>query len=215
MLARATIVMMCLVAGAGAIASASKGEAVPLRARLDELTMSFEGWTGTHAARFDARTMEILGVDEYIHRVYHSSARYPVFLYIGFYGNQSQGDTMHSPLNCLPASGWEPVSRERRTVQIPDSPNGSSRTIEVNQLLIQKGADRQVVLYWYQSRDRVTANEYWSKLLTVSDAIRLNRTDGAIVRVVAPVAGDPAVASQQAEAFVRKMFPKLRDHLPS
>jgi EpsI family protein len=215
MLLRATIVMMCLVVATSGIARASKGEAVPLRARLDELAMSLESWSGVPAARFDERTMEILGVDEYIHRIYYNSARYPVSLYVGFYGSQSQGDTMHSPLNCLPGSGWEPVSRTRRVLQVNDGPGTSSRSIEVNELLIQKGADRQVVLYWYQSRGRVTANEYWSKVLTVSDALRLNRTDGAIVRVIAPVSGDSTLARTQSEAFVRALFPKLRDYLPS
>ena len=61
---------------------------------------------------------------------------------------------------------------------------------------MQKGLDKQLVLYWYQSHGRVVASEYWSKFYLVTDAVRMNRTDGAIVRVIAPVAGNSAEAEQ-------------------
>ena len=47
----------------------------------------------------------------------------------------------------------------------------------MNRYVIQKGVDRQLVLYWYQSHGRVVANEYWSKFYLIRDAVRLNRTD--------------------------------------
>jgi EpsI family protein len=138
-----------------------------------------------------------------------------VWLYVGFYGSQRQGDSIHSPLNCMPGSGWEPVRRTRRTLEVNDGPAGASRSIEINELLIQRGPEYQVVFYWYQSRGRVTSSEYWSKALALSDAIRLNRTDAAIVRVVAPVTGNPELARSQAASFVQALFPRLRALLPS
>jgi EpsI family protein len=84
--------------------------------------------------------------------------------------------------------------------------------------VIQKGLDRQLVLYWYQSHGRVVASEYWSKFYLVTDAVRLNRTDGAIVRVIAPIAGDAADAEMQAERtarrFAQALFPHLEAFLP-
>jgi EpsI family protein len=212
MLLRASVVMMVLIASSAMLARASNEE-VALRATLDDLRMSFGGWTGRPAARFDAKTMELLGVDQYVHRVYYSAKRQPVFLYVGFYGRQSQGDTMHSPLNCLPGSGWEPLSRSRATLDVTGA-DGVARSVEVNEVVIQRGAERQVVLYWYQSRSRVTASEYWSKVMTVSDAIQLNRTDGAIVRVIAPFSQDPRDALAQTKSFVKVLFPELQRQLP-
>ena len=94
---------------------------------------------------------------------------------------------MHSPLNCLPGAGWLPVRQDRTTIQVRTS--GTTRDIEVNNFVIEKGLDRQAVLYWYQSHGRVVASEYWGKVYTVLDAMRHNRTDGSLVRVVVPVAG--------------------------
>ena len=54
--------------------------------------------------------------------------------------------------------------------------------------MIQKGLDRQLVLYWYQSHGRVVASEYWGKFYLVRDAVRMNRTDAALVRVIVPMA---------------------------
>ena len=106
------------------------------------------------------------------------------------------------------------MDQRARTILVQDVAGQPARTIEVNRLEIQKGAERQVMLYWYQSRGRVIASEYWSKLFTVSDAIRLNRTDGSFVRVITPVLGDAQAVEAPLTAFVTALFPKLHNHLP-
>ena len=95
--------------------------------------------------------------------------------------------------------------------------DGNGRDIIVNRYIVQKGLERQLVLYWYQSHGRVVASEYWSKLYLVTDAIRTNRTDGSMVRVIAPIAhGDEsgAAAERVAEDFVRAILPALPAYLP-
>jgi EpsI family protein len=138
-----------------------------------------------------------------------------VGLYMGFYGSQRQGDTIHSPLNCLPGAGWQPVSEGRLQIANAD---GQGRDITVNRYVVQKGVERQLVLYWYQSHGRVVASEYTSKLYLIHDAIRLNRTDGSMVRVIAPIkvnaADEGAAAERLAEEFVRVIFPLLPAYLP-
>jgi len=82
--------------------------------------------------------------------------------------------------------------------------------------VVAKGEDKSVVLYWYQSRDRVVASEYRAKFYLVADAIRYNRTDTALVRVVVPMSGnDPAFATKTAEEFVQAFFGTLRRLLPA
>jgi EpsI family protein len=101
---------------------------------------------------------------------------------------------------------------------LPD-PRDRSRQMTVNRYLIQKGLDRQLVLYWYQGRGRIIGSEYWSKIYLVVDAARLNRTDAAIVRVVIPLRGqaanDEAVAEQDAIDFVNAFMPQLSQFLPN
>jgi len=172
-------------------------------------------WRKGQELAIDAEVLAILGVDDYLSRTYFTPDRSGVGLYVGYYESQKQGDTIHSPLNCLPGAGWEPVSEGRLTIPNVD---GQGRAITVNRYIVQKGLDRQMVLYWYQARGRVVASEYTSKAYLINDAIRRNRTDGSMVRVIAPidtrVEGKSAEAEQLAVDFVRAMFPLLPSYLP-
>ncbi len=226
MLKKAILVSLVLLAGSAYLGMASKAEPVPIRRALDDLPMTLGAWEGQPAAPMDSRVLAVLGVDDYLQRVYVSPERVTIGLYIGYYQSQRQGDTIHSPLNCLPGAGWNPVERAHITIPVEDEPvtNGSeeigipSRAIEVNSIVIQKGLDRQLVVYWYQSHGRVVASEYWGKIYTVLDAIRTNRTDAALVRVIASIAGldkqAQKSASDHAIRFVKQLFPLLKDYLP-
>jgi EpsI family protein len=159
----------------------------------------------------------VLGVDDYIIRSYFGP-RLGLGLYVGFYTSQRQGDTIHSPLNCLPGAGWQPVEQGRTTIMVRDNATSTStRPIEVNRVVIEKGLDRQLVYYWYQSRDRVVASEYWGKIYTVLDAVKYNRTDAALVRVVLPMPdqGSAKVADEAGVAFVQSLFPMLHRFVPA
>jgi EpsI family protein len=96
---------------------------------------------------------------------------------------------------------------------------GGTTEVDANRYVIQKGLDRQLVLYWYQSHGRTVASEYWSKFFLIRDAVRLNRTDAALVRVIAPInptaENAESAAERQANDFVKAMFPLLPDYLPS
>jgi EpsI family protein len=216
MFTRILIVSACLLLGAAYVAGASKTENVPIRASLSGFPLDIGGWTGRNQQPFSADILSVLGVDEYLTRLYRSDGRY-ADLYIGYYKSQRQGDTIHSPLNCLPGAGWEPQSKSY--LSIPVRTNGADRSITVNRYIIRKGLEQQVVLYWYQSHGRVVANEYRSKMFMVVDAVRLNRTDAALVRVTSPRIGSgpdaDAIASDAAVDFVKTMFPLLDRYLPS
>lgn len=217
MLGRAIVLFVCFMVAAGAIARASHIEPVPIRTSFDRFPAQIGPWRGTTLPPLPDSIMSILRVDDYINRVYQAPARYGAGLYIGYYQSQRQGDSIHSPLNCMPGAGWEPVSRRPLSITVPDA--GNETAISVNRYVIQKGLDRQLVLYWYQSHGRVVANEYWSKFYLIRDAVRLNRTDAALVRVIVPIPsnieGSESKAEGQATEFVRSMFPLLSTYLPS
>jgi EpsI family protein len=210
---RALIVAACVLVTGGYLAAVSRAEAVPMRESLAACPLALSQWSGRRAADFDAKTLALLGVDEYLNRVYTSAQGRLVGVYVGYYGTQRQGDTMHSPLNCLPGAGWAPVSFGR--IHVPVTAGGATTSIEINRYVIAKGLEQQVVLYWYQSHGRVVASEYWGKIFLVLDAIRLNRTDGALVRVIAPVEASKAQAERDALDFVGVLYPLLGRYLPS
>jgi EpsI family protein len=164
----------------------------------------------------DDRVLSVLAVDDYVNREYVGQNAL-LGLYVGFYQSQRQGNSIHSPMNCLPGAGWDPVSRSY--IRIPVTVDaGPTRDIEINRIVIEKGMERAVVLYWYQAHGRVVANEYWGKVYSVVDAMRLNRTDGAMIRIVSSIAGADSRAELKAEqaaiAFTKSIFPLLSRYLP-
>lgn len=188
-------------------------EQVPLRRALGDLTFQLGDFRGQDAPPFSRDVLDVLGVDAYLNRVYTPASGVPVGLYVGYYQSQRQGDAIHSPANCLPGAGWQPVTHQRLRFAV----EGRATPVDVNRYLIQKGLDRQVVLYWYQSHGRLVASEYASKAYLLYDAVRLNRSEAALVRIISPIAPgeDEAIAESRAVAFAQALLPALTSHLPS
>jgi EpsI family protein len=214
-IARALVVFVVLTGSAGVIARAEHTEPVQIRNSFALFPMQIGDWRGVQEPPFEKRVLEVLGVNDYLTRAYFRPDRAGVGLYIGYWESQRQGDTIHSPLNCLPGAGWTPASKSMMQVA-----NGiGDGRIEVNRYLVRKGLDSQLILYWYQSHGRVIASEYWSRFFLIRDAVEMNRTDGAIVRVIAPVRPDvenaESVAEGMASQFITALFPVLPAYLPN
>jgi EpsI family protein len=207
MIARAALVVALLVGTRIYVASSDTEARVP-RQPLTALPLTIGGWTGRDAAPFADDVLEQLGADDYVNRNYVGDSGVPISLYVGYYASQRQGDSIHSPQNCLPGAGWQPV--EAGVFGL--GPRG--RQVSVNRYVVQKGLDRQVVLYWYEGRGRVIANEYVNKFWLMLDAARLHRTDAGLVRLIAPVLSDPARATEDAAAFGAALLPYLSLSLP-
>lgn len=208
MIARAAIVAI-LIVGAGVYGMrASSSEATVAREPLATLPLDLDGWQGREAPPLADDVLGQLGVDDYVNRQYLSEAGAPIGVYVGYYASQRQGDTIHSPQNCLPGAGWRPV--ESGEAQIA----AGGRTLTVNRFVIQKGLDRQVVYYWYQGRGRVIANEYANKAWLMLDAARLNRTSGGLVRLITPVTTTADAATRELSSFAAALVPYLDRYLP-
>jgi EpsI family protein len=206
---RRLLVLAGVVLAAAVCLRASTAERrVALQRPLADMPWKMGEWTAIRQENFDPATVAVLRADDYVSRYYVRPATDQADLYIGYYETQRQGDTVHSPLNCLPAAGWQLLTMDRRPI------DAGPTSIVVNRDVIQKGLDKRLVFYWYQSHGRVVASEYWSKAYLVLDGLRLHRTDGALVRVITPMSDSEAAAERRAADFVRTLFPVLSDHLP-
>jgi EpsI family protein len=158
-------------------------------------------------ARLDEDTESVLQADQYLMRTY-VRADLPITLFVAYYATQRSGHTIHSPLNCLPGTGWTWMGRSRERVAITPT-----QSIEVNRNVATKGGEVLLLYYWYQSHGRVVASDYRNKLLLVQDSLLLHRSDGALVRVTVP-ATDDEQAAKAATAFIRDAYPSLTKQLP-
>ena len=186
----------------------SHGEPVIPHQHLRDLPYVMENWKGQEQ-QLPEQILQVLGIADYTNRIYFRPTEPPVQLYIGYYATQRTGETMHSPKNCLPGAGWDPISAGYATI-----PLTTARQITVNDYIIQKDLSKQMVLYWYQGRGRVIASEYAGKFWTVADAISRNRTDGALVRLVTPMDDGEARAQTRLISFAQSLFPNLDAIIP-
>ncbi len=186
------------------------GEAVPVRQPLSEFPSSLDSWEGRPATTLDVEVLNILKVKDYLMRRYTDRSGKSLWLYIGYWDSQRKGAQPHSPRNCLPGGGWEPLEAKRIAIPLPDG----QAPITVNRFVIQKDQYQQVVLYWYQSQGRAVAGEVAARVDMVRNALTRNRTDGALVRVSMPVYGSIADTSDALVRYVQAMYPVLGRYLP-
>ena len=190
----------------------SRGESMPAYRPLDGFPKQVGDWRMVQQGVMEQEVKDVLRADDYITRDYAESPTKVANLFVAFFKTQRAGQTPHSPKNCLPGSGWVWTVSDT----IPVNVAGRGEPIQINRYIVSKGDDRSVVLYWYQSRDRVVASEYRAAAFVALDALRYNRTDTSLVRVVVPIyKGGQDAATQTGVEFIQSFFSTLRQFFPA
>jgi EpsI family protein len=138
--------------------------------------MEINGWTASPGPVPGDRELELLAATSYLSRGYRRAGR-DLSLFIAYYAMQRAGESMHTPKNCLPAAGWEILKYDQAEVPF------GGRTERINKFTVQNGDARALVLYWYQTKDRIFASEYEGKGFLLWDAMTKGRTDGSVVEI--------------------------------
>ena len=186
------------------------GEARVARKSLKEFPARIGSWQQQgEDVRFDDETEKVLRADDYVSRNFQSNGRF-ASLYVGYYATQRNGATYHSPLNCLPGSGWVMSEGGKMTI----TPTGAP-SFEANRYVIQNGNQRALIIYWYQGRGNAVASEYLAKIYTVLDSVRRRRSDGALVRVMTPFGNSPADAEKSAIELASEAARELPAFVPN
>lgn len=200
-----------LLAGLLAFQLRSPGEAVPIRRALDAFPNAIGGWQSRQDTSLQTDIVNLLKIDDYLMRRYVDEAGRSLWLYVGYWASQRRGGAqVHSPRNCLPASGWEPIEASRLMIAV----GGRPEPLTVNRYLIQKDRELQVVVYWYHAQGAPIAGEIPAKIQMMRSAILRNRTDGALVRVSSPVSGSVPETTQRLVRYVQALYPRLGEYLP-
>lgn len=187
------------------------GEAHVERKELKNFPEQIGAWQKSGPdTMLDAPTLEVLRATDYLLRDFRRPDGQVANLYVGYYLSQRDGASYHSPLNCLPGSGWTLVDPGKVDLHAPD---GS--TFSANKYIIQNGNAKSLMLYWYQGRGRAVSSEYWGKIYTVIDSVRLRRSDGAMVRVTVPIMGSEASALDAATEVATSATSALPEFVPN
>ncbi len=190
----------------------SHSEIIKPNKPFDTFPMTIGDWRGT-TSKFDQKVYDILGVEDSILASYQTNDGRSVQFYVGFYQSQKEGDLIHSPKNCMPGSGWNILNTSIESVDVGQG--GSVKNINVIKLILVKESQKQVVLYWFQSRGRIIASEYMQKIWLVIDSITKHRTDGSFVRLISPVVENEAKTLEILKGFTKEIYPLLNEYIPS
>ena len=190
----------------------TRTEVLPPHLPLSSFPAQLANWDSTEIVQ-DEKTLEVLGPGDFLERVYQDPNRKlpDVDLFLAYFPSQRAGETPHSPQHCLPGAGWNPEENVRVTLSLP-----GHRPFPTNRYVISKGDSRRLVLYWFWAHDRGVASEYWAKFYLVEDAIRMNRSDGSLVRFVTPMfpGETPDAAQRRILPFTSAVAPLLDDYIP-
>jgi exosortase D (VPLPA-CTERM-specific) len=199
--------VLALATSVAVVASIEKREEIiPPRALFPEFPMQLGSWHGEQGV-MEESVINTLGLSDYILANYSSSDKsQAVNFYVAYYESQRKGVSPHSPRVCIPGGGWQ-IAEITRT-QIGDLP--------INRIVIKKEDNTQLVYYWFQQRGRQFANEYLMKWYLFKDALLLNRTDGALVRVTTMVSPSEGIANadNRLKGFAQQLAPVLPKFIP-
>lgn len=213
------VLLILLAAVVPARALPKRAELLPARDAFSSFPQQVQGWFGRRQ-RLEGIYLDALKLDDYVladfvRQGVGATAAVPVNLYVAYYASQRTGQSAHSPRSCLPGGGWRIVDFSQREVMGVAPP--ASGGLRVNRVLIQQGAQRELVYYWFQQRGRNITSEYLVKWFLLQDALLRNRTDGALVRLITPVDANETegLADARMTDFARSMLPTLRNYLPN
>jgi hypothetical protein len=186
------LLVLLLVVGVIVNAWSYLGEAHVERKELKDFPQTIGAWQRTGNDQIlDDQTMQVLRASDYLLRDFRKPEGQVANLYVGYYATQRTGATYHSPLNCLPGSGWQLSEPGKATIALPD---GTS--FIANKYVIKSGDYKSLMIY------------------TVLDSVRLRRSNGAMVRVTVPIGDSEASAERVAIDFASAASTVLPQYVP-
>ena len=199
-----------LALGCGSLLLSARQLTMPLVAPLSTLPTTVQGFTGKDL-EVPPEQRAIAGMSSYVMRIFEepkASGGRAFSVYVGYYESQIQGKSIHSPKNCLPGNGWEPISAGTTAIPV------GTGSAQVNRYLLGKENQTALVYYWYQGRGRIAANEYKVKWNLLQDKALRGRSEETLVRIVVPYTGSAAAADSLATSVAAELMPQIEAHLP-
>jgi exosortase D (VPLPA-CTERM-specific) len=184
----------------------------PQRVSFDEFPTQMGDWVGKRDA-LQSTYLNVLHLDDYVLADYRGPEGTPINFYAAYYQTQDSTRAIHSPHDCIPGGGWEIKKFEQRYLPATTV----TPAFKVNRAVVQLGAHRQIVYYWFDERGRRLTNEYVARWYLFWDALTRHRTDGALVRFVAavPPGADESEIDNRIMRLATRIEPTLSRYVPN
>jgi len=201
--------VLCVVFGMGIVNQ--REQVIPQHPPFSTFPKTLESWNGKQLT-LEPDVLVGLQLSDYVLADYTSeSEKSPVNFYIAYYDTQRVGSATHSPSSCIPGGGWQIADRSVQTIALPDN-----KSVTVSRFLIKQANVTQLVYFWFDERGRDITETSYAKWYMLVDSITMHRTDGALVRLVTPVANgeNEADAEKRLQQFLSLAYPSIKTFIP-
>lgn len=164
-------------------------------------------WTSTELPITDEE-YAILETKNAFVRKYSHPGKEDVYLFIVYSHNNRK--VSHPPEICYTGSGVDVLGNKKVTVHT----STSERTINVNQLKLEKGPLKEIAFYWFKVGHSYTSN-YWKQQALIAMNFFLGRpSSSAIIRVSSDIQdSNEESAVMLLKSFTAQILPHLKLYL--
>lgn len=183
---------------------------LPAQVRLEDIPLKLGEWKGEDIP-ISERIYQLLETKDVLMREYSNAKGERVVLAI-VYSGANRG-SFHPPEICYLGGGRELLNKGMETVELGE-PKKSSSAMQVNRLLMQDQAGKEIAWYWFTAGSKVTDNYYLQQCYFIWNELRRNPIGGSLIRVSARAMGaDLGKADAIGKGFIRQLVPVLPGHL--
>jgi EpsI family protein len=155
---------------------------------------------------WDDATVRVSGADAYGSVRYVDDAHRSYDVFVG--GALRNAENFHAPNVCMPSAGWETLAASEVRL---DASAAGAEALPIRRLLLQQGAERMLIYYWFQSGDRLASSEWAVRGYRLLDLLRGQElTPTVIVSVYIQVEEDAEAADAAGQRFLATLAPHLR-----
>lgn len=211
--ALAAAAALVLFVGAGWLFAPAPDIVKPERESFATFPTRLLGQNGT-LSTLEPGIEKVLDASDYLSLVMPSVDGIPATLFIAYYASLTEGTGVHSPEVCLPGGGWEIAQITPTTVQV-QTENGE-REVVLNRAIIQNGQAQQLAYYWFDRGGEQLTSDWTVKFRAIVDRALTGRNDGALVRLITPIARgeNPESADARLRKLLAAALPILPRYLP-
>lgn len=182
---------------------------VKLKGGIASFPLVFADWKG-RADFIDPTIVALSGAEESFSGQYKNSKDEPLSVYLGYRSTAflENENFFHSPTVCLPSSGWKQLNTTTRTITgVP-----FWGTLTVSEMLIESMGTRQMVYFWFQTKNRATHDKNINRFHLALHAIQRDNTHDLFIRPITTLLPQESIenAEKRMDQVVRDLASTLQ-----
>ena len=181
---------------------------VKIRGGIQSFPLTIGAWQG-QIEYIDPVIIEQSGAEEAYSALYRNPDMGEISLYMGYRSSAflSNENFFHSPTVCLPSSGWTSTNLPEHIIS--DVPRFGQ--LKVSRMMIEMMGSRQLVYFWFQTKDKATADKSINRFHLAWHAITRDNTHDFFIRPITRIKDGETLADaeKRMDQFVREMMTLL------